>query len=675
MPDPSPAAPPFETLTDVSRIVQAAEGYEMVRAALLGRCSATVDGAWGSSAALVTATLAREVPHTLLVVIAHPHDTDGWTDDLASFGGTPPQYFPAWEHLPDDTTLIDEVAGQRLCALKALEGITPPRCILTTIQALIQPVPSRDQLRKNRRLLNSGDTIDLQDLCGWLLEHGYRRTDAVEMPGEFSRRGGILDVFSIDAESPFRIELFGDEIDSIRLFSPTTQRSLGTQPQAELTSLPRAKADTETRRNKDTETDRGHFCDYLPPGSWVVLVEPEDLQEASQHYLERVADPAGLFSVTGVFQQVLRFPSITVSALPHPSVEATCHLRVESVERFSGNVAQVREELDTAAGTDWVLIACHNEAESKRLGEILAAGQLALSDRLRLVTGKVRAGFRMVEAGLVVLGSQDLFHRDETRQIQPRRRLESRAIDSFLDLAEGDLVVHVSHGIARYHGMQLLDKHGHAEEHLVLEFASGVRLYVPAAKIDLVQKYVGGSRTQPELSHLGGTAWEKRKARVAQAVLDLAAEMIDLQALREAQPGIVFPADSEWQAEFEASFPYQETPDQLTTLSEIKGDMQRGRPMDRLICGDVGYGKTELAVRAAFKAVDNGRQVAVLVPTTVLAEQHYRTFSQRLAEYPFVVECLSRFRSTREQKRILERLTQGGIDVVVGTHRLLSADV
>ena len=202
-----------------------------------------------------------------------------------------------------------------------------------------------------------------------------------------------------------------------------------------------------------------------------------------------------------------------------------------------------------------------------------------------------------------------------------------------------------------------------------------MRVYVPASKIDLVQKYVGGGKSDPELSKLGGTGWQHRKAKVQAAVLDLASEMISLQALREAQPGFAFPPDSDWQTEFEAAFPYTETPDQLTTLAEIKTDMRKPRPMDRLICGDVGYGKTELAVRAAFKAVDNGKQVAVLAPTTVLAEQHQRTFSQRLAEFPFAVECLSRFRTTGEQKRILSRLAEGGVDVVVGTHRLVSADV
>ena len=294
------------------------------------------------------------------------------------------------------------------------------------------------------------------------------------------------------------------------------------------------------------------------------------------------------------------------------------------------------------------------------------------------------------ELNIVVLGGQELFRRDVSPEVAPpprgagSRRGPSTA---FLTWRRAISSSTSAHGIARYRGMQLLDKHsangqagrgkgsGQAEEHLILEFRDGVRLYVPASKIDLVQKYVGGSRTDPELSKLGGTSWQHRKDRVQEAVMDLASDMIQVQAVREAQPGSAFPPDSDWQAEFEGAFPYQETPDQLDALAEIKADMQRPRPMDRLICGDVGYGKTEVAIRAAFKTVDNGRQVAVLVPTTVLAEQHYRTFGQRFAEYPFVIECLSRFRTHGEQKRIVERLRQGGIDVVIGTHRLVSADV
>jgi transcription-repair coupling factor (superfamily II helicase) len=674
MPPATARAPSLDSLKDLTRLVQSAEGFHPLVAALKNGHGATVDGAWGSSSALVTAALGLHAPRTLLVVIAHPRDLDGWGEDLASFAGVRPIVFPAWDSLPTDTTVADEVAGQRLRILKQLEGGAPPRYVLTTVQALIQAVPDRDRLASQRRVVRPGETVDPDELAGWLVQHGFRRTDAVELPGEFSRRGGILDVFSPDAEAPHRLEFFGDEVESIRQFSQHSQRSLSDLQAVELLGSTVRRVSPEGN-GKDAPLDTGHLCDYLPADAWTALVEPDELHEQGKHYLERVADPRGLFSIPGVFQQLLRFPSVRVSAFPVASVEAVCHLRVESIERFSGNVTKLREELDSIAAADRVLIACHNDAERKRLGEVLASGRLAESDRLRLVTGRVRAGFRIVDAGVVVLSDHELFHREDVRQVLPRRRLESRAIDSFLDLAEGDLVVHVSHGIARYRGMQVLEKNGHTEEHLILEFREGTRVYVPASKIDLVQKYVGGGKTDPELSKLGGTSWQRRTEKVAAAVLDLASEMIDLQALREAKPGIPYPPDSEWQAEFEAAFPYQETPDQLTTLVELKQDMERSRPMDRLICGDVGYGKTELAIRAAFKAIDNGKQVAVLVPTTVLAEQHFRTFSQRLAEFPFVVEGISRFRTHAEQKDIVQRLGQGGVDVIIGTHRLVSADV
>ncbi len=685
---PQQAAVALETLADLTQRLLQSEDFQPLLSALKQNRSATIDGAWGSSAGLACAALAQQVPSTLVVVLAHPRDLDPWAGDLLSFSGIRPLVFPAWDNQPGGT--LDEIAGQRLRLLKLLQSDQPPALLLTTIQALIQPVPQQTAFASQRRILRVGDTAAPDDLAAWLVQHGYQHREVVELPGEFSRRGGILDVYSADADSPYRLEYFGDDIDSIRAFAPHTQRSQGTVDRLELTGL----------NVSDTlNTLSGHLCDYLPEGAWIALVETEELHEQGKHYLERMPSKVGLFSLEGVFQNILRLPTVKVETLPSPTVETAYHLRVESVERFSGDVARVRDELDAVAGREMVLIACQNEAECKRLGEVLSAGQLAQSDRLRLVTGRVRAGFRLLDVdeagapGVVVLGGQELFHRDsrpESNVFLPRRRLETRAIDSFLDLNEGDLVVHVSHGIARYRGMQLLDRTAgstasrerqrpegpaQAEEHLILEFRDGVRMYVPSSRIDLVQKYIGSSKAEPELSKVGGTSWAKRKAKVEEAVLDLASDMIQLQAVREAQPGIAYPPDSDWQAEFEGTFPYQETPDQLTGLAEIKADMERQRPMDRLICGDVGYGKTELAMRAAFKAIDNGRQVAVLVPTTVLAEQHYRTFSQRLAEYPFVVECLSRFRTGGEQRRIVERLGQGGVDVIIGTHRLLSNDV
>jgi transcription-repair coupling factor (superfamily II helicase) len=681
-PNLSIAYPPLQ-FDELIRRVETAEGFAPLVAALKSGRSGSIDGAWGSSGALAAAALGLRAPKTLLIAIAFPRDLDGWADDLETFAARRPVVFPAWDSLADDSDPLDEIAGQRLRVLKQLEADEPPRFVLTTIQALLQPVPNRAQLAKGRRVLRVGEQIDVDELTHWLIGHGYKRGDAVELPSEFSRRGGILDIYSPDAESPFRLELFGDEIESIRQFAPHTQRSLGRLQVAELIGASvasgTASAPGEARGADATSLTgmeyTGHLCDYLPSGAWTLLAEPDDLREQGKHYLERVADVRGLFSIQGALQQLLRVPNVTVSALPSATIETSCHLRVESVERFSGDVNKVRDELDGIAPSDQVIVACHNEAEAKRLGEVLASGQLAQSGRLHLLVGHVHAGFRMVDAGIALLSDHELFHREEVRQVQPRRRLESRAIDSFLDLNEDDLVVHVSHGIARFRGMSVIDKNGHREEHLILEFRDRVRVFVPASKIDLVQKYVGGARTEPELSKFGSVAWQHRKEKVAEAVADLASDMIELQALREAKPGIALPPDSEWQAEFEAAFSYPETPDQLSTMAEIKRDMGRPRPMDRLICGDVGYGKTELAIRAAFKTIDNGRQVAVLVPTTVLAEQHFRTFSQRLAEFPFVVESISRFRSSGEQKRILERLRQGSIDIIIGTHRIVSSDV
>ena len=669
-------------LVDLPQVLREAEGFPNVLAALRAGGAGTVDGAWGSSAALSVAALAADAPGTVLVVLAHPGDVEAWVGDLVSFSGKPPIVLPAFESWPANTSNFDETPRRRLRLVQKLAS-DPPKLVLTTMSALMQPVPGKGELESRGRRIRIGESIDLDELGTWLVGNGYKRIDSCELPGEFARRGGIIDLFSLDAEGPVRLEFFGDEVESIRSFDVGSQRSLGDVK--EVTVL---GGNTTPPRSGEGGFSRGHFTEHLPANTWIMLVEPNELHEQGKFFLETVTEVEGLFSVDGTFKQLIARPNATISALPRAGLESACHMRVESVERFSGNVNRVREELDAVGRQDRVLIACHNEAEVHRLTDVLAAGQLAQHDRLKLVTGSVKSGFRLVEAGVVVIGSHELFHREQSpagmkESVLPKRRIESRAIDSFLELNDGDLVVHVVHGIARFRGMMMLDRainqpaSGTAakEENLVLEFRDGVKMYVPITKIDLVQKYVGGSKSNPELSKVGGTAWGNRVGKVEEAVRDLAADMIEVQAMREAQTGTPFPPDTDWQKQFEASFPYQETPDQLTAVSEIKHDLERPRPMDRLLCGDVGYGKTEVAIRGAFKAIDNGKQVAILVPTTVLAEQHYRTFRERMAEYPFTVDVLSRFRTAGEQKRVVKGLKDGTIDVVVGTHRLVSKDV
>ncbi|HMB08413.1 MAG TPA: transcription-repair coupling factor [Isosphaeraceae bacterium] len=665
----SAPATPVRDLHDLTRLVQRAAGFPEVLAALKGGRSATIDGAWGSAGPLAVAALGLHAPQTLLVVLAHVGDVDDFRDDVATFAGARPEVLPAWDRLPREASAGDEVVGQRLRALKRLGGAMPPRFVVAPLQALLQPVPTRDDLARSSRTVRVGETIAVEELTAWLVAKGMGRVEVVEVAGEFSLRGGILDIFPPDTSEPVRVELFGDEVESIRPFDPETQRSLGRWDSVALTASPALEPDDPGRL--------GHVADYLPEGTWVALVEPNDLREEGRRYLARAADPRGLFTVEGTLARLVRRPSIALATLAADSPETTCHLRVESIERFSGELTRVKAELDGASGGDRVLIACHNAAEVERLGEVFADTAIARSGRLQLTVGRVRSGFHMIDARTLVIGDHELFARTDIRRPLARRRYESRAIDSFLDLNEGDLVVHVNHGIARYGGLHLVDKSAeHAEETLLLEFAEGTKLYVPIAKVDLVQKYVGGGKAEPALSKIGSSAWERRKERVADAVVDLAAELIDIQAARASRPGIAYPAeDSHWMAEFEAAFPYQETPDQRAAIEAVKRDMAKPRPMDRLICGDVGYGKTEIAIRAAFKAVDAGKQVAVLVPTTILAEQHHRSFSRRIAEFPFAIEVLNRFRPKSEAREVLKRTAAGGVDILIGTHRIVQKDV
>ncbi len=603
------------------------------------------------------------------MILAHLNDVDDFADDVATFAGLKPETFPAWDRLPREAGPGDEIFGRRIRVAKRLSGALPPRVVVAPFQALLQPLPRPEALLKTSRTLRVGDALAVEELASWLVDQGMSRVEVVEVAGEFSLRGGILDVFAPEENDPVRVEFFGDDVESIRPFDPETQRSLSRWDSVTLTALPSLEVDRP-------ET-LGHLADYFPESTWVALVEPADLREEGRHYFGRIDDPRGMFSIENTFARLLKKPSVTLSTLSADSLETTCHLRIESVERFSGELTKVKAELDSAAGVDRVLIACHNRGEVDRLGEIFADTRFAQEGRLSLAEGRIRSGFRMIDAEALVIADHELFARADVRRGTTRRRYESRAIDSFLDLNEGDLVVHVNHGIAVYRGLQVVDKGADfAEEQLVLEFAEGTRLYVPIAKVDLVQKYVGGGRSNPPLSKIGSSSWEKRKKRVAEAVVDLAAELIDIQAARAGKPGIAYPAeDSHWMAEFEAAFPYQETPDQLSAIEALKADMALPKPMDRLICGDVGYGKTEVAMRAAFKAVDAGKQVAILVPTTVLAEQHHRTFTARMAEFPFNIEVVNRFRAKSEIKQVLKRASEGQVDILIGTHRIVQKDV
>ncbi len=737
---------PVDRLRELAAHLGLHRGFSEVVASLVAGHGGTLGGVWGSSRALVAAALAKSCPGPLVVVAPHPAEIDAIARDLALFTEFAVAQFPAWEAEPGERVVYDEIYGQRLRVLKELvagnaarrgEGDRPlfPTgdvrrdddplrkngtipIIVTSIQSLLQPVPSRDVLAAATREIHVGGRVDEQELTRWLIEHGAHATSAVELPGEFSLRGGILDIFAADADDPVRIELFGDEVESIRRFDVATQRSLASLAAAQITML------------EPSASDRAHFTAYLvsnsyqipplPPGegrgegelpsnkapspfplpkgegvnhsAWFMFVEPNELEEEGKHFLERMDRPQAYHSVRTTLEEIYKFPSVTAAGVPAGSMETTAHLEFESVERFSGEIGKVRDELAKVSAGQEVFVVCETEGEVVRLRELFAGPTKGVRNLFStstggletnrtgekvpdtfFVVGHLEAGFRIVPQRVVLVSAAELFQRQDLARTTRRR--QGRAIDSFLELRSGDLVVHMAHGIGRYRGLRLLEKEGQTEEHLELEYHGGTKIYVPSSKIELVQKYVGGKGGQVSLAHIGGKAWVRQKEAAQQAVTDLAADMIELQAARDARPGITFPPDTEWQREFDAAFPYQETPDQLTAIDDIKTDMQLTRPMDRLLCGDVGFGKTELAVRAAFKAVDAGFQVAVLVPTTVLAEQHRRTFATRMAEFPFQIAALSRFCTAKEQREITDKAALGQIDILIGTHRIASPDV
>jgi len=725
------------------------EVVELVREALRTEGRASVEGLWGSSAPALAASFLSDCPSTLLYVLAHTDSVDDARDDWRLFAGVDPPVFPAWEALPAESDVSDEILAERLRVLKTLaaarqgdgaagqetrRGLAPgeytgggtaaltgrgdgaagekgtaprkgrgtapfsptvppaveiaealPRVLVTTIQALMQPVPSPRHLADNTLELVVGREYSLPHLRQWLAERGFRPAELVLEPGQYAARGGIIDVFGPTAPAPYRLEFFGDTLESLRTFDPGTQRSLDDRDRAAISFLPTGKG------GPIAPATTTNLMDYLPPQAWIVWRDPLEIAEVGRSFLAAQASPVGVYTFEAVVQRARDFTRLDLSSFTTTGASDAFSLRTEAPPPLSGKAETVREELAEIAREDTLLVFSDNEGERDRLGEILATLPEDARRRIRLGVGRLGAGFRLVAEKVTVLANHEVFHRYHDRR-RLRSRLQTRAIDTWMDLARGDFVVHVMHGIGRYLGMKTLRRGPKktmpsagdlelpappekAEDYLALEFHDRVKVYVPASQIDLVQKYIGGFKGRPHLSRVGGKAWGEKKRRVESAVETFALELLKVQALRQSRPGIAYPEDSIWQKEFEASFPYPDTEDQTAAMHEIKRDMQSQRPMDRLVCGDVGYGKTELAVRAAFKAVEAGKQVAILVPTTVLAEQHLGTFRERTADYPVTVEMMCRFQTRSQQDEILGRFSKGQVDILIGTHRLLQNDV
>jgi transcription-repair coupling factor (superfamily II helicase) len=606
--------------------------------------------------------------------------------------------------------------------------------------------------------LERGEEVDIGMLIDHLASVGYTQVDLVEMPGQFARRGGILDVYSPEADRPIRVDFFGDEIESMRKFDPETQRSSSSLdealllPLAEIPASEKLLAAVHARlsrgRLEDAENEddgiaslaeaqgvtifpgweffaavagaETHLLKLLPRCS-LFVEEPAMVRNQIERWWNKVEqrhDRSGIGSLIRPEDIYLRPEILQAMLQSHPGLDLDQLGAVDVLDddttlgevefatrptlRFHGSIPSFIEQIRNLVSQEQrILLAAPNQPEVERLATVLREYQLPyrlgsrnphigsenlydetshLAGDMRvpvIVRAQIASGVSVPERNFILFGANDLNDEaDVAARLEPRKSKTAAFVSDFRDLTIGDYVVHVEHGIGRYVGLKEIEQDGVTVEFMVLEFAEQARLYVPLTRLDLIQKYRStDAGPQPVLNKLGSQQWTKTRARVKKAMEDMADELLKLYAERQAAKGHAFSVDNEFQLEFEEAFDYTETDDQLNAIADIKRDMESTRPMDRLLCGDVGYGKTEVAMRAAFKAVQDGKQVAVLTPTTILAFQHFETFKKRFAQFPINVEMISRFRSPKEQKIILERAEQGKVDILVGTHRLLSQDI
>ncbi len=638
-------------------------------------------GLWGSSQALVLAALATRAQGPWLVVCSTEVEAETFADDLRAFGAEVAS-MPARDpyarrgHAQAD---LDAVRG-RLQVAQRLAGPPQrrPRAIACSVLSLLQPLPDAGELEREFLSLKVEQGLDVGALLDRLVESGFTRQPLVEGPGEVSLRGDILDVFPFAADLPLRVELFDDEIESLRSFDPDTQRSVETFRQVKL-CLARDAGGVE-----DGDGVLPHTL--LAPTTTVVEVEPLRIQDTAEGLrIQSSSHQRALMQWRQAREQHRR---LALQSLPGADVD----FDARTVQAFSGGVREATRRLvATARGVPGAagvapaagggerpaartVVACATPAEQERYRTVLA--EVDADAPVEVGLGSVAKGFHLPAAGLVLVNHRELTGVvGSRRQQRARPAHRSRALHSFFELKPGDLVVHAVHGLARFRGLELMKRGGGEEEHLELAFADDVKLFVPACRIDLVQRYIGSGASAVKLDRIGGQAFRRRREKVERALRDLAAEMLEVQAKRDVATRDPWPEDDELVRQVVESFPHTDTEDQARADAEIRADLVRPRPLDRLLCGDVGFGKTELAVRAAFRVVNGGGQVAVLVPTTVLAQQHLRTFSERLADFPVEIAALSRHVSPSKAKDTVARLAAGEVDIVIGTHRILSKDV
>jgi len=601
------------------------------------------------------------------------------------------------------------LVGLRVAALDAIiaapaDPVQEPPVVVVSAVALSEKVPD-PELRPSSFTLRVGDLVDLDELADDLVAAGYERVDQVDDRGQFAVRGGILDVYPATADHAVRVDLFDIEIESLRSFSTFTQRSLGDleeleiAPAAELAAEHRqdaeiaALADPDERPDVATLLPVDRFCSFLdlaPADAALVIAEEAEIAPAlADHWTDVCAafhdrDAHDLYLSPETVQDALDARAhIRLSAL---NAGQELEFRAQAAELGARSLREAEPQLEKLVRSNYRTVVtwaqrgsgertAYNLARLKAHwleGDGTEAGQ---PGDLRFAVANLRDGFIAGGPRIAVIPEHRLFHRKRAERTDDRRAHRRGALRSFSDLRTGEHVVHEDHGIARFAGFETKTVAGVTRDYLQLEFAGSDKVYMPVEQLAKISRYLGSAAGEPKLSKLGGKAWETLKARARRAAQELAGELLNLYAERRRRQGHPFPEDSDWLRDFEDKFPYTETPDQRDAIESVKQDMERSQPMDRLICGDVGYGKTEVALRAAFKAADDGKQVLVLAPTTILAQQHFGNFAERMKDYPFTIDYVSRFRSAKEQKDVVAAFNEGRVDILVGTHRLLGRDL
>ncbi len=668
--------------------------------------------------AFTVAGLAHAVP-VLLVVLPRSRDAELFTEALKVWmDPCEVALFPAWEVLPGEAmspTLL--TMGRRIKVLRDLAAGKSPKVIVASVRALVQAVaqPPADAIE-----IAAGCEVSLDETVARLVDYGFERNYLVERPGEFSVRGGLLDVFPADSKDPIRIEFFGDEVNDLRSFSVSSQRSATRLKAIEISPCRELRLNDEVRKRAAgllegagddadlvadlTKISEGvvfpgmeaylsmlagplrPVTDLLPDGGRLVLCDPKQILDRSADFLEQAAGWAGPQTVgpdnQGLFVPLAQITdnAETVEFWPYGRGEEGLNLDVSGWDEHMGRPDRLVAELQGVLAANGSVVVAAGRSAS-RAQQILADAGLGLPIAAPefakgvVTEDSIGKGFLLNLPGgapVAVVGESDLFGRRRP-VVASGPQVPARASALLLQLAADDFVVHDTYGVGRYHGMLTREVAGISRDYLVISYSAGDKLYLPTEQLDAITKYTGGDA--PKLNRLGTGEWEKSKSKAKKAVQDIAKDLIRLYSNRIRAEGFRFSPDTPWQAELENAFPHMETPDQQRAIDAVKQDMEKSIPMDRLVCGDVGFGKTEVAVRAAFKAVQDSKQAAVLVPTTILAQQHFQTFSERFAGFPVKVAQLSRFLTPAEQAGVLEEMATGKVDVVVGTHRLLARDV